>query len=299
MSGNVISFWYPYWPSLLRVVWKVKAEGEVLGGGGSRWWRPRRCRPMPMPVCRRCCQCLPPRPAPKVSEAGLTVVGRSRRSQSSLPLTNVASGCVLFSNIGSGGLCKVALVVAPVWIMIARWVLFLRHCCQSLVGGGKLAIIYGRAHGYFETLGHADYWSLFQGGNAGKGGTGRNFWAVGPDFIHIDLFNLPTFRWNHLQCIGNWSLRTCIGEPIILFSRSKLGFCQSVFWTIQLTGLFNCNKAVFATKNPWSLHKIGQIIKSLNVPGRNIWYRQRKRITSHKSGIFKLLQTSCLEGPHF
>ena len=26
-----------------------------------------------------------------------------------------------------------------------------------LVGGGKLAIIYGRAHGYFETLGHADY----------------------------------------------------------------------------------------------------------------------------------------------
>ena len=23
--------------------------------------------------------------------------------------------------------------------------------------GGKLAIIYGRAHGYFETLGHADY----------------------------------------------------------------------------------------------------------------------------------------------
>ena len=75
--------------------------------------------------------------------------------------------------------------------------LVLRHCCPSLVGGGKLAIIYGRAHGYFETLGHADYWSLFHGGNAGKGGTARNFWAVGQiQFILFwwKSFKQPTFR---------------------------------------------------------------------------------------------------------
>ena len=41
--------------------------------------------------------------------------------------------------------------------MIARYVLFPHFTAAGPGGGGKPAIIYGRAHGYFETVGHADY----------------------------------------------------------------------------------------------------------------------------------------------
>lgn len=36
-------------PALVKLVWKVKAVSGVLGGGGSRWWRPRRDTSVPAP----------------------------------------------------------------------------------------------------------------------------------------------------------------------------------------------------------------------------------------------------------
>ena len=106
-------------PALVKLVWKVKAVSGVLGGGGSRWWRPRRDTSVP----------APPVPATEARLKDLWgwAYGRKKKSQAAL----VFAKLMLFS---AGGRWKVVLVV--VWIMTVRWVSIPHLTSPPPVAGG-------------------------------------------------------------------------------------------------------------------------------------------------------------------